>query len=155
MRQRVLMFGADVDEVDVEPVDVRDELRQGVQLRLDLAPVVFGLPIAREFPHRRQLHALGAVTHCFLFGPTRGGDAPAEVVERSLRDLDAEGADRIGSALERLSRDRRAVPGGLLRGRGHGRCQRHGCRQEHDEESRGPAKDVRDISLDCVACFLH
>ena len=33
-RQRVFMLRADVDEVDVEPVDLGDELRQGVQLRL-------------------------------------------------------------------------------------------------------------------------
>jgi hypothetical protein len=29
-RQRVLMLGADVDEVNVQPVDLGDELRQGV-----------------------------------------------------------------------------------------------------------------------------
>jgi len=38
-RQRILVPGADVDEVDVEPVDLGDELRQGVELRLAGAPV--------------------------------------------------------------------------------------------------------------------
>ena len=57
-RQRVLVLRADVDEVDVEPVDLGDELRQRVQLRLDLAPVVLGRPVARELLHRRELHAL-------------------------------------------------------------------------------------------------
>ena len=33
-RQRVRVAGADVDEVDVDPVDGRHELREGVQLRL-------------------------------------------------------------------------------------------------------------------------
>ena len=32
-----------------EPVDLGDELRQGVELRLDLAPVVVRRPVAREF----------------------------------------------------------------------------------------------------------
>jgi hypothetical protein len=38
-RQGVLMFRADMDEVNVEPIDARDEIRQRVELRLDLAPV--------------------------------------------------------------------------------------------------------------------
>jgi len=39
-RQRVLVVGADMDEVNVEPVDLGQEVRQGIQLRLALAPVV-------------------------------------------------------------------------------------------------------------------
>jgi hypothetical protein len=38
--QSIRMTGADVDEVNVEPVDRRDELRQRIELRLDLPPVV-------------------------------------------------------------------------------------------------------------------
>jgi len=37
-----------VDEMNVEPVDLGDELRQRVEPRLDLPPVVAGLPILRE-----------------------------------------------------------------------------------------------------------
>jgi hypothetical protein len=37
-RQRIVMAGADVDEMDVEPVDLGDELRQGPQPRLARAP---------------------------------------------------------------------------------------------------------------------
>ena len=47
-RQRVLMLRTDVNEVDVEPVDLGDELRQGVQPGLARAPVVVGHPVARE-----------------------------------------------------------------------------------------------------------
>src|ERR1700749_1631260 len=36
-RQRVLMLGADVDEMNVQSVDLSDELRQGVQFGLALA----------------------------------------------------------------------------------------------------------------------
>jgi hypothetical protein len=39
-RQRVLVLGADVDEMNVKPVDLRCEIRQGVEFRLALAPVV-------------------------------------------------------------------------------------------------------------------
>ena len=39
-RERVLMLGPDMDEMDVQPVDLGDEVRQGVQLRLALALVV-------------------------------------------------------------------------------------------------------------------
>src|SRR2546425_8799170 len=47
-----------MDEVDVHAVDLGRELGQGVELRLGLAPVVVGLPVARELLNRRQLHAL-------------------------------------------------------------------------------------------------
>ena len=47
-RQRVLVLGADVDEVDVQPVDLGGEVRQGVQVPLTLAPVVAGPPVVRE-----------------------------------------------------------------------------------------------------------
>jgi hypothetical protein len=37
-----------MDEVDIQPVDFGDEIRYGVEPRLDLAPVVIGLPIAQN-----------------------------------------------------------------------------------------------------------
>ena len=46
-RQCVVVRRPDVDEVDVEPVDLGDELRQGVQPPLAAAPVVVGAPVAR------------------------------------------------------------------------------------------------------------
>jgi hypothetical protein len=39
-RQRILVLGAGVDEVNVQPVDLGQEVRQGLQLPLTLAPVV-------------------------------------------------------------------------------------------------------------------
>ena len=56
--QRVLVSRLDVNEVDVDAVDLGRELRQGVELRLGLAPVVVVLPVVRELVQRRQLHAL-------------------------------------------------------------------------------------------------
>ena len=49
-RQRVLVLRADVDEVDVEPVDLGDEVRQRLEPRLALAPVVLRRPIAARAP---------------------------------------------------------------------------------------------------------
>ena len=57
-RQSILMFRTDVDEMNVQPIDHSLEHRQGIQFRLDLAPIVFCPPIAREFLHCRELHAL-------------------------------------------------------------------------------------------------
>ncbi|MGY4427900.1 hypothetical protein ACVWWO_000377 [Bradyrhizobium sp. F1.13.1] len=37
-RQCVLMLRANVNEMDIKAVDLGDELRQGVELRLHLAP---------------------------------------------------------------------------------------------------------------------
>jgi hypothetical protein len=57
-RQRVRMRGADVNEMNVEAVDLGDELRQGVEARFDLAPVVIGLPVTDEVLQHRQRHTL-------------------------------------------------------------------------------------------------
>src|SRR3954452_2301033 len=99
--------------MNVQPVNLGDELREGVQPRLSVTPVIVAPPVANEFPHRRQLHALRVIGDRFLFGPAPGGDAATQVVEVLLRDGGLERTD-CGS-------DRRGV--------GHGRllawCRRH------------------------------
>ena len=87
------MARADVDEVDVEPVDLRHELREGVQLCLTLPPVVVGAPVADELLELRQLHALRPVGDRFLVRPAGRRDASAEVDELLLRNVDAEGTN--------------------------------------------------------------
>ena len=67
-RQRVLMPRPDVDEVDLDPVDLGRELRQRIQSRLALAPVVPGRPVAGELLQRRQLHALRPIFDQLLVG---------------------------------------------------------------------------------------
>ena len=89
------MFRADVNEVNVQPVDLGDELRQGVEPRLDLPPVVIGLPIAHEFLEHRQRHALGIVGDGLLLGPARRRQAPAEIDEVLFGHIDVERTDRI------------------------------------------------------------
>ena len=76
--------------MNLHPVDVRRELRQGVQRRFDLAPVVIFLPITREFAHRRELHALRCICHRFQLRPLCRGDPPAEVRQRFVGHTDME-----------------------------------------------------------------
>ena len=94
-RQGVLMLGADMDEMNVQPVDLGHEVREGVELRLALAPVVVGRPVAGECLHRRQRHALRVVGDRLAIGPARRCDPATHVVHRLLRDVDLEGSDRL------------------------------------------------------------
>src|SRR6059058_4361192 len=91
--QRMFMLRPNVNEMNVESIDLGHELREGLQFRLALAPVVICRPIAREFLNRRKLYALRLICDGLLFGPARGGDASAQVGEVLFRNVDAEGAD--------------------------------------------------------------
>ena len=86
-RQRILVLRAHVDEVDVHAVDLRHELREGIQLGLGLPPVVLGRPVAGELLDRRELHALRPILDELLGGQARRSSALAKVVERCLRDV--------------------------------------------------------------------
>jgi hypothetical protein len=87
-----------VDEVDLDAVDLGRELRQGVELRLGATPVVLVRPVARERLHRGELDALRAIPDELLARPADGGDAPAQVVDRLLRELDVEGRISVASS---------------------------------------------------------
>lgn len=93
-RQRVLVLRANVNEVNVEPIDLCDELRQSVQLRLDLAPVIIRRPVLRECLARRERHALRLICDGLLVGPPCGRDALAQRLEFGLRELERERPDR-------------------------------------------------------------
>ncbi len=58
-RQRVRMARPDMNELDFRPVDRRDELGQGVEPRLQLAPVVAGGPVLHQLLQPCQLDTLG------------------------------------------------------------------------------------------------
>ena len=87
-RQRMLMFRTNVNEMNVQPIDLGDELWQGVQSRLHLPPVVFRPPIARECLHRRELHALRRIRDRFPFRPLGRADAPAQFGKFRFRNID-------------------------------------------------------------------
>src|SRR5215211_8040844 len=107
------MLRTDVDEVDVETVDLGDELRERVQVRLDRAPVVVGHPVARERLDHGQRDALGLISDGLLLGPVRGRDASTKVVKSLFWNVDVEGPD-LGDGLD-------GAHGGLL---GWGRSAR-------------------------------
>jgi hypothetical protein len=94
-RQRVLVPGADVNEMDVEPVDLGYEVRQVVQLRLAFAPVVVGRPVPREILHHRQRRALRVVGDRLDLGPPGRVHAAAQIGEFRLRETDLERADGV------------------------------------------------------------
>src|ERR671917_373158 len=83
-----------MDEVDVQPVDLGGEVRDGVQPRLALAPVVLGRPVAREVLHERERHALRVVLDGLPLGKARRAEARPQVLEFRVGDLDLEGSDR-------------------------------------------------------------
>ena len=64
----------------------------------DLAPVVVRAPVAHQLLQLRELHALRLVGDGLPVGPSRGGDAPAQIDEIFLRNIDAEGANGIAAA---------------------------------------------------------
>jgi hypothetical protein len=82
-----------MDEVDVQPVDLGLELRQRVQSRFPLTPVVFRRPEAGKLLERGQLHTLGPIGDEFLRRPTSRIDAAAQFLDLEFRDVDSERAD--------------------------------------------------------------
>src|SRR4051794_20820302 len=85
------MFRADVDEVNVEPVDLGDEVWDSFQLRLALSPVVICSPVARELLHRRQLHALRCIVDQFSFWPPGRVDATAKISKLRVWKIELKG----------------------------------------------------------------
>ena len=59
--QRIVMFRTDMNEMNIQPIDLGDELRERIQFRLDLAPVVVRCRIAREGLSCRELHPLRCI----------------------------------------------------------------------------------------------
>jgi hypothetical protein len=100
-RQCVVMAGADVNEMNVEPVDLGHEVRQGVQPGLASAPVVICRPVAREFLNHRQRNALRIIRDRFPLGPLRRVNAPAQFGKLRCRDIHPKRADS-GPAAARL-----------------------------------------------------
>src|SRR5262249_8715513 len=81
-----------------------DEVRQRVQPRLDLAPIM-RRPMLDEMLHGRELHALRGVGDLLLVGPPHGRDAPAQIREVGVWEVDAEGAEVVAHGRLLSSRD--------------------------------------------------
>src|SRR4051794_3424876 len=99
-RERILLARTDVNKMDVQPVDGRHELWKSIELSFRLSPIVIRRPITREFLHYRQRHTLRVIGDGFLFGPLRGGDPAAKLVDRFLRRMKFEWSylDRLRGA---------------------------------------------------------
>ena len=78
-RQGIRVTGLHVNEMNVDPVDLGHEHWQRVESRLHLAPVVIGPPVADDLLEFPELIALRAICDGLLIGPSRFGDAPAEI----------------------------------------------------------------------------
>ncbi len=81
--------------MNVDAVDLGDELRQGIQPRLHLSPVVVGLPIAYELLDRPELDALGLIGNDLFVRPPGRRKAPAQIDKLLLGDVDAERPDCV------------------------------------------------------------
>ena len=136
-----------MDEVNVDPVDLGDELRQSIESGLHLAPVVLCRPIARELLHRRELHALRLIRDQFFVRPAHRHDAAFHVGERLVRKVNPEWFDRVGATrwlrLFLLGAIRIAVSSGpgIYRCVSHDyRCSHEKCNQrEYSLHNRPPA----------------
>jgi hypothetical protein len=92
-RQRILVFRTHVDEMDIQSIDLSDELRQSIELRFHLPPVVVGRPVSGKCLNRRELHALRPIGHGLAFWPDGRLDAPAQFDEIRLRRGERERSD--------------------------------------------------------------
>ena len=131
-----------MDEVDVDAVDVRRELRQGIELCFGLAPVVVRAPITNEFLELRQLHALPLIGRGLLVRPARRLEAAAEVRQISIGHADAE-RHHLGVVVFSSGRCRRccAHSGRGEHGKSHAargccrECENHHCGNNDDSAS--------------------
>ena len=90
----------DVQEVDVLAVDLGDELRVGVEPRLDRPPVEAVQPVRGQLPDpldwsRRRRRPRPAARSATRVRRSR----VAQVVQRGLRDVDAERADLLSTSM--------------------------------------------------------
>ena len=138
-RQGVLVLRAHVDEVDVEPVDLGDELRKFVEPCLHGPPVVPVDPALRELLHDLELHALRRVADGLVLGPSGLADPAVQVVEVGLRDVDPERAD--GGAVVALV----GVGSGL--GDGHDVLLRNSWRRMPHLESLAAADPAASVGV--------
>ncbi len=142
-RQRVLVLGPDVDEVDVEPVDLGDELRQRVEPRLARPPVVVGPPVARELLHQCERHALRIVGDRLALRPPGRVDAPAKIAELLVGEGHLEGANSDAAADCSGFGGGHLLPPSALVMRCRRRIVRRGARRARGIPGRRPGQRIR------------
>src|SRR4029077_19145255 len=90
-RQRVLLRGAHVDEMNANPVDLGPVLREGVDASFKAAPVILVTPVSNERLSLLEGDALRPVADGFPLRPPRGRQSTLEIIDRALRHIDLEG----------------------------------------------------------------
>src|SRR6185369_17546929 len=92
--QCILMFRTNVNEMNIESIDLGGEVWYGFQFRLTLAPVIVCSPIASEFLHRHELHALRRIRYLLFVRPFRRVDASAQISEFGVCKIELKRTDR-------------------------------------------------------------
>ncbi len=100
-RHRVLMLRANVDEVNIQSIDLGHEVRQRIELRLALAPIVISRPMAREVLNHRERHALRVVGDSLPVRPSRCLDPSPQVDELRFRHMYVQWTNRCLVAAQR------------------------------------------------------
>src|ERR1700693_1459613 len=72
--------------MNVQPIDLTEEVRQGLQFCLALAPVIICRPIACQRLRCRELYSLGRIGRCFPLRPPGRVDALAYVCKLCFRN---------------------------------------------------------------------
>src|ERR1700733_5323894 len=91
-----------MDEMDVQSVDVGHELRQGVQPRLDVAPVVIRRPVPRELMEHRERDTLRIVRNGLPLRPSCFLYALPQLDELCLRNVNMKRSNSRRTACRRL-----------------------------------------------------
>src|SRR5690349_18741453 len=90
-RQRVLLRGTHMDEMNANPVDLGPVLREGVDASLKAAPVILVAPVGNERLSLLKGDALRPVADGFPLRPPCGRQSTLEIVQRCLGYMDLEG----------------------------------------------------------------
>src|SRR5271169_4160633 len=88
-RERVLMRRLLVDEMDVQPVDLGDELIKAVERGLTRPPVVCVGPVVGQVAGVIQGNALAPVVHAFGFRPPGSRQTRLQISKNVVGNLDA------------------------------------------------------------------
>ena len=101
--QRIWFGRAAVEEMDLEPIDVRRELLEPVELTLLLTPVESVTPVVNQFLQVGEVGAEGPAHTFGLIGETGTRQSFLKVGEYIIRDVDRE---RLDQPLRSLGRRR-------------------------------------------------
>ena len=67
-RQRIFMFRADMNKMNIQAIDFGDEVRHSIQPRFTLAPIIFTLPVVQNLLNSLERYALRIIGDGFLLG---------------------------------------------------------------------------------------